>query len=79
MGQKQKTEIERKKERMLVITMAKLCMADASTHGQKSVVDNETAVCKINFTICSSKCPNCTSGESIKPIRQIQVINCTIS
>ena len=32
-GQKQKTEKERKRERKLVITMAKLIMAHASTHG----------------------------------------------
>ena len=38
-GQKQKTEKERKRERKrerkLVITMAKLCMAHASTHGAR--------------------------------------------
>ena len=36
-GQKQKTEkTERKKERKLVITMAKLRMAHASTHGARN-------------------------------------------
>ena len=34
-GQKQKTEKERKKERKLMKTMAKLCMAHASTHGAR--------------------------------------------
>ena len=34
-GQKQKTEKEKEKERKLVITMAKLRMAHASTHGAR--------------------------------------------
>ena len=36
-GEKQKTERERKnrRDRTMVITMAKLCMAHASTHGAR--------------------------------------------
>ena len=35
MGKKQKTEEKKKEERKLVITMAKLCMAHANTHGAR--------------------------------------------
>ena len=38
-GEKQKTERERKEERMMVITMAKLRMAHASTHGARKPKD----------------------------------------
>ena len=51
-GQKQKTEKERKKERKLVKTMAKLRMAHASTHGARKPPGPKGQTDKIKRIMC---------------------------